>query len=217
MNRFAASIAFAFAAFALTGAMTGNAAAAPVPFFTEDFETGPSSSALNAPTVGQFNVTLGTVDYIRTPNGFGIASCGAGGSGCVDLAGTSNEAASRIATAVLNFQPGSYVLTFDISGNQRDTLSDSIRVLIPGLLGPITESRNGALGFTTLTYSFVVAIATNASIIFEGLTGEDNIGVLLDNIRVTFDAAPVPLPGAMPLLMAGIAGLAFASRRPRRH
>lgn len=213
MNRFAASIAFAFA---LTGALPGIAAAAPVPFFTEDFETGPSNSVLNAPTVGQFDVTVGTVDFIRTPNSFSIASCGAGGSGCVDLAGTSNEAASRIATALLNFQPGSYVLTFDISGNQRDTLTDSIRVLIPGLLGPITESRNGALGFTTLTFSFVVATATNASLIFEGLTGADNIGILLDNIRLTYDAAVVPLPGAMPLLIAGIAGLAFASRRPRR-
>lgn len=212
MVRLAVSAVFALAA---TG-LFAQASAAPVPFFTEDFETGPASSALNAPTVGQFNVAQGTVDYIRTPNGFGITSCGAGGSGCVDLAGSSNEAASRIATALLNFQPGSYVLTFDLSGNQRNTLTDSIRVLIPGLLGPIVESRAGGDGFASLTYSFVVAVATSASIIFEGIDTADNIGVLLDNIRVTFDASPVPIPGAIPLLMAGLAGLAFASRRPRR-
>lgn len=207
----------AFAAFAFAGlAAFTSADAAPVPFFTEDFESGPAGSLLDAPTVGQFAVSLGTVDFIRTPNGFSIESCGAGGSGCVDLAGSSSLAASRIATSLLAFQPGSYVLSFDVSGNQRDALEDSLRVLISGVLAPFTVTRNGAQGFTTVTLPFVVAVATNASLVFEGLETGDNIGPLLDNINLTFDANVVPVPGAMPLLLAGIAGLAFASRRPRR-
>lgn len=212
MLRIIASVGFSLA----VSALVAPALAAPVPFFTETFESGPATSVLNAPTIGQFSATLGTVDFIRIPNGFSIESCGAGGNGCVDLAGSTGAATSQIATALLDFQPGSYVLSFDLSGSQRDASADSVNVLIPGIFGPLTGTRGGAEGFATLTVAFVVTVATNAAIIFEGLQTADNVGLLLDNILVTFDANVVPLPGAFPLLLAGIAGLAFASRRQRR-
>ncbi len=213
MIRFAALASLTFTAFGLNA----PASAVPMPIFTETFESGPVTSQLDAPTVGQFMVTEGTVDYIRTPNGFSIESCGAGGTGCVDLAGSTGAAASRIATDLLNFQPGSYVLSFDVSGNQRNASDSRLNVLIPGVLLPFLVTRNGAEGFTTISLAFVVTVATSASIAFEGLDTSDNIGLLLDNIALSFEANVVPLPGAMPLLLAGVAGLAFAARRPRRH
>lgn len=207
----------AVASLALAGLGLGaTASAAPVVIFAENFESGPATTTLNVPTVGQFTVTQGTVDYVRTPNGFSIESCGAGGTGCVDLGGSTNAPASRIASALLNFQPGSYVLSFDVSGNQRNGSNDRLNAFIPGILAPFLVTRNGEEGFTTISLAFVVAVATSAAITFEGLDTSDNIGLLLDNIALTFEANVVPVPGAMPLLLAGFAGLAFASRRPRR-
>jgi hypothetical protein len=66
-------------------------------------------------------------------------------------------------------------------------------------------------GFTTFTDTFTVAAPVMAQIFFRAVTGvSDNIGLLLDNVKLT----AVPLPAAVWLMLSGIAGLgAFARRR----
>lgn len=61
--------------------------------------------------------------------------------------------------------------------------------------------------------AFVLALAS-ASEVFFTITGEAfNDGVTLPDFQIRL--SEVPIPGALPLLISGFAGLAFASRKKR--
>jgi hypothetical protein len=113
---------------------------------------------------------------------------------------------------VFNLVPGyTYTLSYDLAGSQRGDGSNRVDAYIPGALVATTRTLANMAGFTTFTDTFTVAAPVMAEIFFRAVTRvSDNIGLLLDNVKLT----AVPLPAAVWLLLSGIAGLgAFARRR----
>ncbi|WP_425408884.1 VPLPA-CTERM sorting domain-containing protein [Hyphococcus sp.] len=76
-----------------------------------------------------------------------------------------------------------------------------------------TFTITDAAGFQILN-QFVLAIASTSDIFFEITGFAFNDGVTLPDYNIRMSA--VPIPGAIPLLLSGIAGLGFAARRRKQ-
>jgi hypothetical protein len=105
------------------------------------------------------------------------------------------------------------VLSFDLSGNQRGGASDTVQVffgdaLTPTLLDTITLEPSAP--FTTYSYN----VTGPGHIIFNH-EGGDNLGLILDNVRLATQAAAVPEPGTLALIGGGLAALELLLLRRR--
>src|SRR4051794_7100300 len=107
-------------AVALAAVAASPASAAVV--FTDNFDT--DIPALNTVPVG-WTVTNGTVDIVASGS-YGITCSG----NCVDLDGSTGDAG--VLTSNQTFGPGNFVLSFDLSGNQRGGASDTVQVSYGG-------------------------------------------------------------------------------------
>lgn len=202
-------------------------AAAEVVFF-DDFESYGSNSVLNwtPPAGSPWTVTDGTVDLIEDPNQWGLdASNGAGlldgGDFFLDLDGSTSNPGLLMSidlgalSSVTAGGPGpftnlvagrTYQLEFIMSGNQRSG-SDvaEIGVMLGGNAGTtvlLTESLASTDPWTLYTALFTYAAGDR--IYFQN-NGNNNIGVLLDNVRLS--VVPVPPAAALGLLGFGLVGL----------
>ncbi len=204
----------ASAAFAPTLAL-----AAPTTIFFDDFaaEIGAAGAGLGsanfASTTNQslanFTVTDGSLDLF-TNTGFGLP-CGS--AGCLDLDGTTGNAARIETGTALSFVAGAtYDITLTISGKN----GGSAESLSFGLLGGPTDtftSPVGAQAATTAVLSFTAA-GSFADTLFIDHADGDNAGLLLDAVRVE-ESLPstVPVPASLPLALAGLGLLAGIARR----
>jgi len=169
-----------------------------------DSELAPGESQTNYTGFANWTVTNGTVDLISDPNIWNL-DCAGGTGKCVDLDGSSRNAGTLQSTQ-LNLNSGSYTLSFDISGNQRGSADDSMVVTLGGLLEEtFTLAANSP--WQTIVRNITLTTQTSDFLTFNH-DGQDNIGILLDNVSL------VPEPGTIALIGIGLTSL-IAFRRKK--
>jgi Protein of unknown function (DUF642)/PEP-CTERM motif len=168
-----------------------------------------------------WTVTDGTVDVIGEGGPFDFFSPGNGHY--IDLDGTSNDAGIMQAAMPTLYGGVTYDLTFDLAGSQRGD-DNALTPLLYGInldgLGGLehfgSQTLNSGIGFTTFTLSFTPLVDTSVAFIQFGQNqvGGDNVGLLLDNVKVSTEAN-LPEPASLMLLGAGLAGIGIWRRKAK--
>jgi hypothetical protein len=205
--RAATFLAFCFAA---------NAAFAAFVPYHDGFNGIPPGEPLNIAPPGWIS-NNGNVDWVNN-HAYGI-TCFKNSKGCVDLDGSSGVAGLfQNATPFKLLGGHTYELSAEISGNQRGGNPDSFEFgflkgktsTLAGVLksATVTGITSGSL-YTLYTLFFTPSSNISAKAFFYDTTGGDNIGPVLDEVRVT----SVPLPAAAWLMLSGLAALGAVARR----
>lgn len=214
-------------------AAAGAAQARVVTLFADNFQ---GETPRLSENVALTNWTVGgDVDIVGMPNPFGITCAGT----CVDLDGTTGPGSIR--SNSIAFAAGKLVtVKFDLSGSQRSANDDDFEFglffspelgstggayFLPGLSQAVEPPYLGLTSieffgmlvpgnapWTTYFYSFNPTSAGSFQVRF-GTGSADNIGPLLDNVRVTQGVIPEPATWAM--LIAGFGLVGSAARRRR--
>jgi hypothetical protein len=203
-----------------------------------DSENG-GNTALNYNGFNGLTVTSGTVDLVKSGD-FGI-TCAGGSGACVDLDGSTNDA-GLVSSNSFAFNAGERVaLSLLFSGNQRnapppDSFSMRFDFAAPvsgsfGILSSFFGNTNFG-NFTnqtslTLTVSDIPPnfAMTDLAFFFDPTNGgntifrlqdggNDNIGVVIDNLSLSVGAVPEPSAWAMMIAGFGLAGMIARRRRP---
>jgi hypothetical protein len=219
-------------------ALAATAFAAPASagtVYSNDFnaENG-GNTALNYTGFNGLTVTNGTVDLVKSGD-FGII-CAGGSGACVDLDGSTFDA-GLVSSNSYAFNAGDRVaLNLLFSGNQRNAPPPDAFTLTFNFSGPVSGTYGFDSGFSgplnfgpftnqtslTVTVSNVAPnfAMTNLSFFFDptngssttfGLqdAGNDNIGIVIDNLSLNIGAVPEPATWAMMIAGFGLAGMAM--------
>lgn len=196
------------------------ASAAPVAYF-DNFDSIPATQT-NKPPPG-WQTPYGTVDSLLSGS-FNV-NCAGGSGGCVDLDGSTRTAGLMTSLTTFNLTAGQqYALSFDYSGNQRpafahgttDNLAFGVNSV--GLNMAAGPNSTGTIDnipwsqdFSSFTLLFTAARDGAAYAFFSnyGPNANDNVGTILDNVRLS----AVPIPPAGWLLISGLIGLVGVARR----
>jgi len=184
--------------------LASNPLLADVVLLSDDFDNeGPVSWNYN--NFQKWTVTDGSVDLLG-PGGWNpFPAYGK----YLDLDGSTLDAGRLVSKTSFTLSPGIiYTLKFDLAGSQwGDTNTVDVS------LGSFSESFTPASSapFTTYSRNISLPFATSAHLVFDH-QGGDNLGLLLDNVQLSY----VPLPGALWLLGSGILFLAGGRRFFRR-
>ncbi|MGH6992997.1 MAG: PEPxxWA-CTERM sorting domain-containing protein [Caulobacteraceae bacterium] len=141
---------------------------------------------------------------------YGI-TCFGGAGGCVDLDGTTGSGNNPAGVLRSNaaFAAGSYILSFELSGNQRGATAQTTSVS----LGNFSHSFTLASGAPFATEDFNFA-TTGGNLTFTEHGPSDQQGNILDDVTLSLNSA-VPEPGAWALMILGIGGVGAALRKSK--
>jgi hypothetical protein len=188
---------------ALLAGLTCAGASHAVTVFSDNFDANPVG--LNAVPAG-WSVSGGTVDII----GLGLFDLLPGNGAYIDLDGSTG--ASGLLSIGLNLAAGvEYTATFDLAGSQRGTAETGTASFGTAALSYVLDSSDP---FTPFQFSFTPSTSGTFTLSFQN-AGGDNLGALLDNVTVTSEGtpSPIPEPQTYALMLAGLALVAGAARR----
>lgn len=175
-----------------------------------DHEAG-GSTVHNYRGFSNFSVVRGSVDLIRSSPSL---SCMGGQGSCLDMDGSSNYGGTLQSNTLFTLQAGTYNLSFSASGNQRtrgyDTLIASVGSVFSQSISLAFNAPHNIYDFT-----FSVLAPTTGYLSFSN-TGNDNEGVILDNILFSFNSNnnnTVPEPASLALFGLGLGGMLLKRRR----
>ncbi|WP_425038562.1 VPLPA-CTERM sorting domain-containing protein [Primorskyibacter sp. S187A] len=200
-----------FAALALS--LSSPAFAASV-LFEDDFEN--NTAGANRTPSG-WSAVSGAVDI--TGPGYFPQICYNTGN-CIDLDGSSGTVGHIQTTQSFTLTTGAlYSLTFDYTWNyfqqqNPNSMNFGVGGFSDSLTTTGTRTSDGTGAYESLSFSFLGNGSTGA-IFFQHLGASDLGGIVIDNVTLTETpvTAPVPLPAGLPLLLAGLGGLALARRK----
>jgi hypothetical protein len=113
---------------------------------------------------------------------------------------------------------GSYVFHYDMAGNQRDSSTDTVIISaqngVPTTIATDTKTLTEFAPWTTYSIPFTLAAPTTVNFVFQDGGDFNNIGNLLDNVRLEDGTVgSVPDGGTtLSLLGLGLVGLASLRR-----
>lgn len=150
--------------------------------FSDNFDSQPQVSLTNFNAFTNWAVFDGSVDFV-VEGGFNL-HCFGGFGKCVDLDGTSNNAARLVTKQTFVLDPGEYRLAFALSGNQRPPAAqDSVTVSF-GTAYSETFTLLATDPYRMIRRTITVDSPISAKLEFAH-AGGDNIGILLDNVSLT--------------------------------
>lgn len=172
--------------------------------FSDNFNAD-GALGLNSTPTG-WTVSNGTVDVVGgTGSGAPwVGLCG-GGSVCIDLDGSTNNA-GELSRSFAGVAGNTYIATFALAGNQRNYPADNLVVSFGTASQTFSLASNVAWNIYSL--SFTASTNTNYTLNFNN-AGGDNVGIVLDNVSVS----AVPEPETYAMLLAGLGLMGTIARR----
>ena len=151
-----------------------------------------------------WTVTNGTVDIIGQGTSWNyIPNSGK----FIDLDGSSSDAG--VLSKSFDLVSGNvYTAYFDLAGSHARDVSESVTVNFGGVVNTYSLQRND--GWTNYFLSLSPVTSGSYALSFSN-AGGDNVGMLLDNVRII--AAPVPEPETYAMLLAGLGLMGGIARR----
>ena len=157
-------------------------------------DVGSSPDGIPQPEFNNWNVIEGTVDLLSDV-AFNWLCADAldiddpSRIQCVDLDGTSNpaEAGTMETKETFALLPGTVELMFDLAGSQFTASGLNVHNTVTVSLGSVFSeefSKDFGDPFETITREIALAAPTAATLIFDH-AGGDNVGLLLDNVKLT--------------------------------
>lgn len=175
--------------------------------FSDDFNSENGGvGVLNYAGFSQWTVTGGTVDLIGS---LGFWDYFPANGLYVDMDGSTGDAGKMTTSPSLSLLAGDYTLSFDLAGNQRNSGSEQVDVVVAVGFASTVVSLGQNAPFSSYSLNFTLPTASNVTISFEG-SGGDNIGMLLDNVRL--NSVPDG-SNSLVLLGAALLGLVYFRRR----
>ena len=170
----------------LSAVLAAGVASAESVEFSADFDAETPGIAV---TPTGFSAVGAPIDLIGSgPNGT-LADELPGNGYYVDLAG---DFGTTIETAEV-FEAGTYELTFDLAGNNREASADVVDVVLGDFSQTITfEADEFESDFETFTFGFTTLEAGTLSFSNDG---DEGFGALLDNISLVGEASVVVAAG----------------------
>ncbi len=144
-------------------------------------------------------------DFTITGPASGIARIDAGGDGVTPVDGTAYIQGIGAAGSSIVFTFATSIFSFGVDLFGINNNNERTQVVIDGDIFSLP-----VVGGNVASFFGVTSDTPFNTVAFSLLLGED---AGLDNITYGGDAAVIPLPGGLPLLLAGLAGLGIAARR----